>query len=167
MKKKNDIKQPSKGGRRKDGRGKFVIPTPQEQANDRAHYLDSVIQQTVVDGDKMLQMMLNINYRAILIEFRRTQLGLDKDYNDSGKIVITEQFNSTLKPADLLRSELDLDLFVYKTQIREFENLKDKFVKQYKFSSADINSILKGYFNWSDWANTKSQLDIKPKKGKK
>ena len=145
------MKKPAKGGKRRTSKGKFVVPTPEEIINDRSQHIDNTIQETVIDGDKLKKSMLNINYHEALIKFRQQQLGYNDKFEQTEMLDIREQYDGATKTEELLRAELDVDLYNYRTQIREFEKLKDKFVIKYKFSKEQVEQVLKDSFNWSDW----------------
>lgn len=158
---KNQIKKqqsPAKGSRRKSKKGKFIVPTVEEMNQDRHDYMEQRKSMIIKDGDGMLSQRLNINYRETLINFRREQLGMDTEFKIVNDVNIQEHHEGALKSVEMLTVELDIDLYIYKTQIREYERMKEKFVKEYKFSTIDIQLILQGTFDWITWGKKDDKL---------
>ena len=148
----------NKNSRRVNSKGKFVVPTKEEIKRDREHYMTQRLAEIVQDGDKLIQMMLNLNYKEEVIKFREHQLGIDrKTMLQTNLKNIKEQFNGTTKPEPMLIAEYHADIFTYKVQIREFERLKEKFVKEYQFTDDMVKNVLQGQFDWFEYSRLKKE----------
>ena len=135
----------------KSKKGKFVVPTKEEIFNDRKDYISRKKAEIIRDGDNLVRMMLNLNLQETVIETKMNQLGVDINGEKVSDIVIKELTNGMIKPLNMLKAELSIAVYNYKSQIREFDKLKQKFVTEYNFNPTDVKKILEDTFDWVKW----------------
>lgn len=148
-------KTQKKGGKRVRSNAQAVHPEPGEIKKEMRRKFDIKVAETIQDAETMCNMLYSMKEMEEVIDFRRKQLNLDEDWEliSDGEVNVKELFEGTTKPASMLKAQLKRNLFQYKSQVRQFERMKEKFEKEYNFTPEDIVSILDMSFDWNEWAN--------------
>lgn len=132
-------------------RAKFTVPTEEEIKHDRNDFMTQRIAQIIQEGNSLAGIQYKITIEEEAIKFRMHQLGIDDDWKQTGKVNIQETFEGAPKPESMLRAELNHEVYVYKESIMRYEKLKDKFITEYKFTVEDVEKIVFGGFDWTNW----------------
>ncbi len=133
-------------------RAKFTIPDKDEIMRDRDVMITQSTVEIVKDGDNMSNIRHLLEISESIINFRLSQLGLNKAWTQTDKPNIQELFEGAPKPESILKAELAMNVYDYKREVLAFEKLKDKFLKQHKFEEDDVLSIMAGDYDWTNWS---------------
>lgn len=133
--------------RRVRSSGGFVVPTHQELLDDKRKSLDGETIIAIQESDKLKYMMYNLRLIESIIKSRTDQV---ENY-DKLKDNQIEKFEGITKTKEILKCDLDLDIYRFNTQLREFHRLRDKFIEYYKFTEDQLSSLLKGDFDILKW----------------
>ena len=134
-----------KNGKRVTKKGKFVVPTVEEQARDRKQYLESKEIEMIQDADNLRHMWLTLLYQDLKLQWRMDQLENAIEKNNETEGVNDYSYEAEygmFKPVDLVKAEIDIATNIYNTQLREYTHLRDKFFKEYGFTEDEINTVL-------------------------
>lgn len=150
-----------KGGKRRRNDGSFVQASVKDIYNDWKKHYESFTIEVVQEANKMKHMILNLQWLDKLVKFRREGI----DNYDETNIDFIEKIDGRPKSKDLLEAELDLNIFSYNSQLTEYTRLREKFIKEHKFTEEQVKEILEDKFDLIAWQDNyvKSKLsEINP-----